>query len=215
MSVVSHIKEHAQLGIPEAHAVVQAYPSTPATYFSPIAGDPDAATNVSISEIFHIGTGFLLPKAGVLTDIAMKTQGSSGTGDKNVRVTVATIKRDNTSFTGLAVDQILYEDVVVVDGAFNGVVTLATGLTLSVPAQFMVFVKAPFGAGISLQAMNGAGPIPGVVGMNNAGNLIAACSYIGANFDSQGVTPASMTPGEKISAHTYKGVGVFIKWRGQ
>lgn len=219
MSIVRHKQIHEQLGIPEAHAIVQAFPDTPQVYCSPIAGDPDTGAQQELSLVQHYGTGFLMPGAGVLTEIHFVAQGNAGNSAtaRNIRWCVTSVVRDDTAATGLAVGEVLATDVAAVAGTAAGDVTLASGLTLAVPSQFMVFLKQGYTntatEQIRCQNLRSGGPIPGVVGVYNAG-IISAAQYMAVTVDTNTPTPNPVIPGDGIIAATFKGLAVYVKWRG-
>lgn len=215
----SHKLEHDELGIPESHAVVQAFPSTAQVYCSPIAGDPDTGAQQELSLIQHYGTGFLMPGAGVLTEIHFVAQGNAGNSAtaRNIRWCVTSVVRDNSAATGLAVGEVLATDVAAVAGTAAGDVTLASGLTLAVPSQFMVFIKqgTTFVATeqIRCQNLRSGGPIPGVVGLYSGG-IISAAQYMSVTVDVNTPTPNPVIPGDGIITASFKGLAVYVKWRG-
>jgi hypothetical protein len=197
-------------------AMVYAFPSTPQAYCSPIAGDPDLTKQVPLHEISAIGTGFLLPKAGIVTEIGFYTQGCTGAGaSKTLRYNVCSLAQDNTAATGLKVAENLLTGTTPLADNFNGKVVVATGLNLAVPSQFMVFLKAPFQpTGTKAQAMLSAGPIPGVVG-NDGAALVSTAAYTSTTLDFDAATPIVLAAGEKIAASLYKGISCYVKWKGQ
>lgn len=204
-------------GLPFPLAIVNAFSSTPQVYASPIAGDPDLTYQVPICSYFHMGTGFMMPKAGLLTEIGFFAQGSSGDGaSKTLRYNVVSLGRDVTAATGLKVDANLLTGTVPLANNFNGKVVVATGLELAVPAQFMVFLKTSASAaslGTYAQACMSAGPIPGVVG-DAYGSLVSASVYTPETMDFIAGAPRALAVGEKIVTDAYKGIACYIKWKG-
>lgn len=197
-------------------AMVYAFPSTPQVYTSPIAGEPDTASSLSSGLLAgHPGTGFLLPKSGILTDIGFIAQGNAGAGvSQRVYWYVATIENDPAAKTGLKIGEVLDTGYADVADNFNGNVALATGKTLAVPSQFMLFVKSDFGTGIKVQLMNSAGPVPGVIGGITGSTLITAATYTTDIVDFAS-PPDGVIAGTKLRGLTYKALSTYIKWKGQ
>lgn len=201
-------------------AMVYAFPNTAQIYTSPIAGDPDTAAQEALSGIQHMGTGFLLPKSGILTEIHFIAQGNGANlaTARNVRWTVASLANDPIAPTGLAVGEILGEGVVSIAGNVAGDVTVVSGLSLAVPSQFMVFLKQSFTSTaneqIRVQNLRSAGPVPGVVGAVSGGSLIATATYMAetTNFSNP---PGSIPVGDALIPAAYKGIACYIKWKGQ
>lgn len=203
-------------GTPLPQAVVHAFPNTPQVYCSPVAGNPDTANQYSLGGLAtHIGTGFLMPKAGVLTDIGIIAQGNAGAGTPiTVRWTVCSIKSDPTASTGIAVDQIIDTGLADIANNFNGNVLVASGKTLAVPSQFMVFLKAGIGQNVYAQLLGSAGPLPGVVGNVSGSVLTSAATYATSSVD-LAVPPAGVVAGDPITILQLKPVSVYVKWKGQ
>lgn len=199
------------------NTMVAAAPATAQVYCSPIAGDPDTAAQSIISMFWHEVTGFLQPEDGVLTEIHAVFQGNGANPStpKNVRWSVATLKRDPTAKTGLAIDQVIDTGVTSVAGNASGDVTLATGKSIAVPSQFVVCIKAATDGTNTLKVQNlrSGGPVPGVVGTAAGGELVAAAAYSTETFDMDMVTPGIPASGEKIQPSVWKGLAVYIKWR--
>jgi hypothetical protein len=202
---------------PKVMAVLDAAPAIAQVYCSPIVGDSDTGAQSAISTLWHEVTGMLLPEAGVLTEIhaVFQGNGSNPVTPKNVRWTVASVKRDPSAATGLAIDQVIDSGVTSVAGNAAGDVTLATGKSLAVPPQFVVCIKAATDAQnlLNVQNMRSGGPIPGVVGALAEGALVAATGYSTSTFDMSTVTPAALVSGEKIQPSLWNGLAVYIKWR--
>ena len=214
MNIPKHIKEHAALGLPESFCIVDISPDTPQIMASPISGDPDIANEETIAGVQHIAIGFLLPKAGIITEIHMETQGNTGGGaTQNVRYSVVKLKKDSTASTGLAQSETLLTGLTGVADNVNGDITLASGLSLAVPAQFVIAVKAPFGVTMNIQNTLSAGPIPGVVGNYLAG-LISAATYAFETVDVNN-PPNPVEAGDRLVVTSFKGLSIWIKWKGE
>lgn len=199
-------------------AMVYAFPSTPQVYTSPIAGDQNLAAEELLHGVYHLGTGFLMPKAGILTEIGVITQGSTGAGTaRNLRYNVVTIENDNTADSGFKVGANLLSGLTTLADNFNGAVTVAAGLNIAVPSQFMIFLKTPlnYTTGSMAQAVMSAGPVPGVVGFRSGATLLSTTTYVPATMDTDTITPRVLVAGEKITIDTAKGIAVYIKWKGQ
>lgn len=194
-------------------AMLYAFPDTPQVYCSPIAGEPDLVNNYSLSSsVQHIGVGFLLPKAGILTEIGFITQGNAGTGATvQVRWSLCEIVGDPASGTGIKTGQCFATGLTEVADNFNGAVALTSAQSLAVPAQFMVFFKTA--ATLKVQLMNSAGPVPGVVGFVSGSILTSAATYSAfMNFNNP---PSAMPADEFINVINLKGIAAYIKWKGQ
>lgn len=198
------------------NTLVGAAPSTAQVYTSPIAGDPDTAAQYSFANLAnHLVTGFLLPQAGILTEIGYIAQGNAGAGaNSTLRWTVASVTQDPTAATGLALEAILGTNTTTVADNYNGVVALATGLSIAVPAQFVIAIKAGLGQNQYAQLMRSGGPLPGVVGSIVGSVLTSAATYSTTTLDVN-VTPAPLVAGEKLSTLLVKGLSIYIKWKGQ
>lgn len=202
-------------GTPLPQAVVQAFPNTPQVYCSPIAGEADTANSTLISNVDHSGAGFIMPKAGIVTEIGYIAQGNTGAGTvRNLRWNIVGIEGDSAADAGLKIAANLQTGLSTVANNYNGVVAI-TGLALAVPAQFMVFFKTAATGDCNAQLMKSAGPIPGVVGSLSGAVLKSAVSYSPELVDIDAVTPRVLAVGERIRASFFGGVAVYIKWKGQ
>jgi len=220
MDIATHIKEHEALGTPKTSAVVYAWSNTAQVYTSPIAGDPDL-NNEEHCVGAQLVTGFLMPKAGIVEEIHFIAQGSTGTATTvSMRASITLPERDSTSDTGIRHGASLGTYTSNVAGNVSGDVTLAAGLAVAVPSQFLISITTEFtiatAAGAAapfVQALLSAGPIPGVVGNVSGGVLTSAAQYFSGDASFGAVPPDE--PSAKLQVSPYKGVAIYIKWRGE
>lgn len=218
MNPIRHQLEREALGISDVKAVVDAWTNTFVPYCSPIAGEPDLANQAPITGFRAILTGFLLPKAGILDGVKAIFQGNGGNNGLssiNVRVTVATIQRNPARTAGLNVGEILYTGLTSVINNASGDITLATGLNLNVPSQFIVLVKAADTAGtINIQNMLSAGPLPGIRAALLGSVLFSAPVYEHMAIDNLD-PPAIPVAGSGIQTANAKPSATYIMWKGE
>lgn len=202
-------------------AVLMASPATPQVLCSPITGDGDLTKNESISGIQGIVTGFIAPSNGIVTEvhfIAQRTGKAAGSSTPvNVRWSICTALPEPSSPAGIKVGAVLATGLTAVAPATLGDVTLASGLSVLVPKQFIVIVKAPLSGleanQVYVQNCMSGGMIAGVFGTVAAGNVVSAATYTTASMDFDATTPAVPTPGDLINITQYKGLSVFTKWK--
>lgn len=207
------------MGLPIARAkqvtaVIDAWPAAEQIYTSPIAGDPDTTISTYVGQIQQHITGFLLPKAGFVTEIGVIAQGGGGAGaSQTVRLSLIDFDRDSAAATGLAIGSVLHTDTTtILDNIVAAThVPLLTGLNVAVPSQFGVCFKQALASQVGIQAVLSAGPVPGMIGTITGANLIATPSYTQEPTQFGTEQPIE---GATISAATFKGAAMYVKWKG-
>ncbi|MBU1692286.1 MAG: hypothetical protein KJ958_05465 [Gammaproteobacteria bacterium] len=234
MSNAKDLEAKARPGWPPVNAVLMSTPGSNVVLCSPIAGDPDAAVNQSISQPQGMIIGMLTPGPGILDEIHVITQrtGIGGTPSavaQNVRWSVCSVvaEKDPLCLAGIKFDTVLATGIAQVAPATIGDVPLATGLALAVPTQFVIVVQGAFQsvADLSIYAQNcrSAGPLPGVYGNISGGVVITAAAYCTNRLTFDGVNPPQIQTGiysagvndPYITPIAYKGLSVYAKWRKQ
>lgn len=212
-------KNQKMFGNDAVRAVLDAWPNTAQVVTSPITGDPDPNNDESICNVQHIATGFLLPKAGYIDEIHFIAQGNTGAGvNRNIRYSVVEVTHEPAAQTGLKHNSTLATGVTPVADNVSGDVTVAVGLNLAVPSQFVIALKGPArfnSEAVRVQNCLSAGPVPGVLGIVPNGNVISAATYAFNTTDLDVNTPGEIVAGDKLSISTFKGLTVYIKWRGE
>jgi len=205
---------HAAMG---SHAILDVAPTTENVVCSPIIGDPDPTVQTSICGIQHMGIGFLLPTAGLVTGIYCTAQGNLGPGaSREVRWSIVEMEQDPAKTVGIKSKSTIATAIATVaDNVADGEITLATGISVAVPAQFIIGLKGEklVDDPIYVQNCLSGGPIPGVFGLVNSGNVISAATYTFDNFEFTGGTPGLIPDGDGLGVTTFKGLSVYIKWK--
>jgi len=204
----------------KVRAVVDIAPANEVTVCSPISGDPDINSQQSLSSAATLVTGFLLPRPGIVTEVHMITQGNNGSGiNRKTRYSICDVEKETSGLSpdsvGLKIRSTLKTAQTNVSDNFNGDVTLASGLAVQVPPQFVIALKsAAFAGNINVQNTLSAGPIPGVVGIAFNNSIVSAATYKLESLDTSN-PPSLVNNGETIITSGFKGISVYIRWKAQ
>jgi len=204
------------------YTILGSTPTSAVAVCSPITGDPDLTLNASISDVQSMVIGFITPCAGILTEIHMITQrygvAAGNATSQNIRWSVCTVRPTSAANTvGIEIGEVLATGITTVAPSIVGNVTLVSGLTLAVPQQFIVVVKAPFkfveADKIFVQNCKSAGPIAGVFGVAVGRTILSTAGYTTTPTDFDAVTPRIPVAGDTIAASQYKGLAIYTNWR--
>lgn len=219
MGLVTHIKEHSVLGLPEAYAVLPSRVQlVPATNFAPLScGSLDAANQESLANVQAYGGVFLMPSSGFVTEIGFTAQGNAGNAAtaRDIRWTLCEIKAGSAGNI-LAISRVIATAVVAVAGNVSGKVVLATGLSIAVPAKYVLFIKqgntfVPTDT-IRCASVFSGGPIPGNPAVITGPQYDSAALLVGP-VDLSTPTPAALLVDDPVMASGIKQLAFYCGWR--
>lgn len=223
MSVNKHVKEHAILGVTPPNggviAVTNNLGNNESFYASPMVSEGDTSTEVDLCLIAWIHLPFIMPSAGIVTEIHFIAQGNTGGGvARNFKWAVGNIVGFTDGLAaGFGFGTTLGSGATTVDDDAAGDITVASGLSINVPTQFMVGMKGPFKTTASqkVRAQRGisGGPLTGYPADVEGGTILHSAVTLAGTTSTDTTTPDDQAENVEYGANLDGLPMFFVKWK--